>query len=206
LGFTPRVVTKYYLLRTTLRWLFKTRLAALRIQEFDMQVSPLWSFPRFTRLTRLSFLTLAASACVTLPGCIIVADVRESDYMSAPVGSTQTANWASIRAARSITHSSDRREALLTIAQRSDLTQSEQLALVDVATNGRLYSSDATQVLKAIVNNSTTTIDTRNAIASNLRRADLHSSDRKAVTDVLIATTPATPPAAPTPAPAPESK
>ncbi|GDX99739.1 hypothetical protein LBMAG48_21430 [Phycisphaerae bacterium] len=174
-----------------------------------MQVSRLWSFPRFTRLThltRFSCLTLAASACVTLPGCIIVADVRESDYMSAPVGSTQTANWASIRAARSITHSSDRREALLTIAQRSDLTQSEQLALVDVATNGRLYSSDATQVLKAIVNNSTTTIDTRNAIASNLRRADLHSSDRKAVTDVLIATTPATPPAAPTPAPAPESK
>lgn len=125
-----------------------------------------------------------------LPGCIIVAETREPMYVTAPEAQ-QTANWASIRAARGIRHSSDRRDALENIAQRSDLTQAEQLALVDAATGSNMHSSDATKVLIAIVNNPATTIDTRNALAANLRRADLFSSDRKAVTDALIATTPA---------------
>lgn len=138
----------------------------------------------------LALVGLMLGAAV-LPGCIIVAETREPVYVTAPPEAQQTANWASIRAARGIRHSSDRRDALENIARRSDLTQVEQLALVDAATGSNMHSSDATKVLIAIVNNQATTIDTRNALAANLRRADLFSSDRKAVTDALIATTPA---------------
>jgi hypothetical protein len=138
----------------------------------------------------LAVCALAVPVAV-LPGCIIVAKTTEPEYVVVPAEAQQTANWASIRAARGIANSGERRESLISIAQRGDLTQSEQLAIVDAATTGRMASRDATQVLTAIVSNPTTTIETRNALASNLRRADLSSSDRKAVTDALIATTPA---------------
>lgn len=126
-----------------------------------------------------------------LSGCIIVADSREPVYVTVPPEAQPTANWASIRAARGISSSGERRDALVAIAQRADLTQSEQLALVDAAANGRMASRDATRVFTAIINNPSSTIETRNTLAASLRRADLASSDRKAVTDALIATTPA---------------
>lgn len=130
-----------------------------------------------------------------LSGCIIVADARDPVYVTVPPEAQPTANWASIRAARGISSSGDRRDALIAIAQRTDLTQSEQLALVDAAANGRMASRDATQVFTALVNNPSSTIETRNTLAASLRRADLASSDRKAVTDALIATTPSAAPA-----------
>ena len=143
-----------------------------------------------------SFLALALVApLATLSGCIIVAETSDPVYVTVPPEAQATANWASIRAARGISSSGERRDALIAIAQRSDLTQSEQLALVDAASSSRMASRDATQVFTAIVNNPSTTIETRNTLAASLRRADLASSDRKAVTDALIATTPTAAPA-----------
>jgi hypothetical protein len=147
---------------------------------------------RFPVARAAVFATLAV-ATLSLPGCIIVAKSDGYEYERGQTSDAQlTPNWASIRAARGINSSSSRADALVAIAQRTDLTQSEQYALVDAARHNDLSSSDATRVYQALVNNSTSTIDTRNALASSLGRASLSSSDRKAVTDALIATTPAT--------------
>lgn len=146
-------------------------------------------------LARLVLALAVAAPLATLSGCIIVAESSEPVYVTVPPEAQPTANWASIRAARGISSSGERRDALIAIAQRPDLTQSEQLALVDAASSSRMASRDATQVFTAIINNPSSTIETRNTLAASLRRADLASSDRKTVTDALIATTPAGAPA-----------
>jgi hypothetical protein len=142
----------------------------------------------------LTFASLASLA-LTLPGCIIVAETDRIEYPERVVTDPTSANWASIRAARGIRSSADRSAALIAVAQREDLSQADQFALVEAATEGNMYSSATSDVMLAIVNNPKTTIETRNNLAANLRRANLASSDRKRVTDAMIATTPAAPPA-----------
>lgn len=137
----------------------------------------------------------AAVVASALGGCVIV-DESCDHPPTPPVG-----DCPNVRAARSISFSSDRAEALKRIASMPGLAEPEQYCVIDASTDRSLFSSDATEVLVAIASNPALTPGARTHLSDRLPRAGLFSSDSKKVVDAMLNNPGAGGPPAPGPIP-----
>ena len=90
-----------------------------------------------------------------------------------------------IYAAASVGFSSDRAAALRDIATKSDITEAEQIYLLQVLQITRGFSSDQKEVLLALLGNRATTDATKKRLAEMLPRLNMFSSDAKIVAEAL---------------------
>jgi hypothetical protein len=119
-------------------------------------------------------------------GCIIAVghDKRPSQHMSQPTA--HGPHCADIEIARSIDFSAQRNQALAKIAALPDLTEHEQIFLVDSATISDGFSADKTAVLVALAQNPALTQKARERIAMRIGQADLFSSDVERISQALL--------------------
>jgi len=90
-----------------------------------------------------------------------------------------------IEAARAIDHPSERGLVLERIAQRSDLSQTDQIYLVDViCVSG--FSSNKADALTALVNNPVCTAQTRKHILERLKTTRLLGHDEARAIEAII--------------------
>lgn len=90
-----------------------------------------------------------------------------------------------IRAAGSISISSERTAALSNIAAKNDISEAEQLYLLDVVRVTDGFSGDRKDVLLALLENRATTDRTKKRLAEILPSLGLFSGDAKVVVDAL---------------------
>ena len=90
-----------------------------------------------------------------------------------------------IHAAGSIGFSPDRAATLRDIAGKTDLTDAEQIYLLEVLEIAGGFSGDKKKVLLALLSNRSVTAPTRKRISEILPKLGLFSGDAKAVADAL---------------------
>lgn len=122
----------------------------------------------------------AATVASAVGGCVIVDE--SCDHPPAP----PVGDCPNVRAAMTISFSSDRAAALKRIASMPGLAEPEQFCVIDAATDRSLFSSDATEVLVAIASNPALTPGARTHLSERLPRAGLFSSDSKKVVDAML--------------------
>lgn len=136
-----------------------------------------------------TLLTLSAALLLSAAsGCVIhVGDTeRYDDDFCYPESAGQPGNYAgAIRAASTISHSSERADTLNTIAAKPDLDETSQLMLINSLRGSWGHSSDKTKVAETLVNNPALTPRASLHIANNLERIASFSSDRKKIADLL---------------------
>lgn len=91
-----------------------------------------------------------------------------------------------IYAAASIDFSSDRTSTLGDIAAKPDLTEAEQIYLLEVLRVTCGFSADKRDVLLALLNNPAVTDASRSKVADILPKLDLFPKDAKQVVDALV--------------------
>ena len=90
-----------------------------------------------------------------------------------------------IYAAASVGFSSDRAATLRDIAGKSDITEAEQIYLLETLQITGGFSDDKKEVLLALLGNRAVTDATKRRMSEMLPRLGLFSSDAKAVADAL---------------------
>jgi len=143
----------------------------------------------------------AAAALTLLSGCIISVNdscdhctTGDGDAYAAPAPGNYT---GAIRAAQTITYSSDRCSTLSAIAARPDIDEPSQLTLIRSLCGSWGYSGDKTRVLETLIANPALTQQSSMMIANNLGHIAAYSSDRKKIADMLASRP--MPPAPPAP-------
>lgn len=142
-----------------------------------------------------TFLSLSAALLLTAAsGCVVhVGDSAHCDdgccYPETGGGpGAQVGNYAgAIRAANTLSYSSDRSSTLNTIAAKPDLDEPSQMMLVNSLRGSWGYSSDKAKVAETLVTNPALTPRTSLHIANHLERIVAYSSDRKKIADLLAA-------------------
>ncbi len=109
--------------------------------------------------------------------------VRALDHFRSQVG--HGPRCAAIEVAATIQFSSDRQAALGGIAALTDLSEHEQLFLVEATIAGGGFSSDVTAVLVALARNPRLTDAARARLATLQHKASLFSSDRRLLANAL---------------------
>lgn len=99
--------------------------------------------------------------------------------------STHGTRCSEIAVAAGVDFSAERSDALESIAARGDMTEHEQLFLLDALVAGDGFSGDDTDVLVTLAHNPALADATRNAIAMRIDELDLFSSDRARVAKAL---------------------
>ena len=127
----------------------------------------------------LAALLLAAGCVVAIGG-----ESRPSRHMTQ--GLAHGPHCADIELARSIKFSAERNQALARIAALPDLTEHEQLFLVDTVTISDGFSADKTEVLVALAENPGLTQKARERMAIRIDQADLFSSDVQRISQALL--------------------
>jgi hypothetical protein len=127
----------------------------------------------------LATLLLAAGCVVAIGG-----GKGPSRHMTQPTA--HGPHCADIELARSIDLSSQRNQALARIAALTDLTEHEQIFLVDTVTISDGFSADKTEVLVALAQNPSLTQKARERIAMRIGEADLFSSDVEHISQALL--------------------
>jgi len=127
----------------------------------------------------LAIVWLAAGCVVAIGG-----DKGPSRHMTQPTA--HGPHCADIELARSIDVSSQRNQALARIAALPELTEHEQIFLVDSATISDGFSADKTAVLVALAQNPSLTQKARERIAMRIGEADLYSSDVERISQALL--------------------
>jgi hypothetical protein len=130
--------------------------------------------------------SLALLAAVALPACIVSigGDGEESSHLSRHVA--HGPHCADIALAQSIEFSGQRAEALARIAALPDLTEHEQLFLVDAATVSDGFSANKADVLVALARNPGLTQVARERMAERVPHADLFSGDVERISKALL--------------------
>lgn len=125
---------------------------------------------------KLTSLLLVVLLCVA-SGCVSarLAQLQKPDGRYSPA----------IYAAGSVSFSSDRSAALRDIAAKSDITEGEQIYLLEVLQITDGFSGDKKEVLLALLNNRAITNATKKRLAEILPSLGLFSSDAKVVVDAL---------------------
>jgi len=100
-------------------------------------------------------------------------------------------NCAAIQTASRINFSDDRADSLGRIAASPNLTEHEQIYLIDAALENAGFSSDTADVLVTLASNPALTEAARIHLAQRLDHADLFSADLKRIADALAANPPA---------------
>ncbi len=90
-----------------------------------------------------------------------------------------------IEVAASVSFSGDRSAALVRIAERQDLSEHEQMFLVDAAVDCGGFSSDVANTLVVLARNPTLTKATRQYISERQHDAGLMSSDTERLARAL---------------------
>lgn len=90
-----------------------------------------------------------------------------------------------IFAAASADFSSDRAASLRGIAAKNDLTEAEQLYLIEVLQIAGGFSSDKKEVLLALLSNDAVTAGAKKLLSETLPKFELFSDDTRAVADAL---------------------
>jgi hypothetical protein len=130
-------------------------------------------------------LTLSAAALLTcLSACVVNIDHTDD---SCPAEQCATAgNYAgAIRAASTVSYSSDRSAVLNTVAAKPDIDEPSQIMLVNSLRGSWGYSSDKAGVLRTLVNNPALTSNASLHIANHLGQIVSYSSDRAAIAQLL---------------------
>jgi len=99
--------------------------------------------------------------------------------------SAHGARCSEIAIAAGVDFSSERSGALGSIAARPDITEHEQLFVLDALAAGDGFSSDDTAVLVALARNPALSDATRNELGRRIGDFDLYSSDRVRVATAL---------------------
>ncbi|HZL99816.1 MAG TPA: hypothetical protein VFD43_06155 [Planctomycetota bacterium] len=142
------------------------------------------------RLARpLAALALAlAPAALPLGGCVVSigggGGAEPSAHMSQP--GAHGPRCADIELSRSIEFSGPRADAQKRIAALADLTEHEQLFLVDTVAVSEGFSSNKTDVLVVLARNPALTQAARERISLRVPRADLFSSDVERISQALL--------------------
>lgn len=135
-------------------------------------------------LARAILAALATIALTVTPGCIISVNHTEDGCYPDYYGSV--GNYAgAIRAAGTISISSDRCATLSTIAAKPDIDEPSQMMLVNSLRGSWGVSSDKAAVLETLVKNPALTSRAALHIASHLEQIVSISSDRKTIADLL---------------------
>lgn len=132
---------------------------------------------------------LALALALLLPGCVVaigddVGSRRTSMHMRQKTA--HGPHCADIELARSIEFSTERSQALQRVAALPDLSEHEQLFLVDAATVSDGFSSDKTDVLVALAHNPALTQAARERMAVRVQGAELFSSDVQRISQALL--------------------
>lgn len=145
-------------------------------------------------LCRRPALVSVLLAATALPGCVSVRTERiELPPRPETVGQVGAYSGA-IRAARSITFSSERLGVLQAIAGKPDLEECDQLLLVRTVAVDDGFSSNKVEVVKALLNNPACTNRTRAVVGDSITKLADFSSHRREIAELL-----ANPPARPAP-------
>ena len=127
-------------------------------------------------------------AVLALPGCIVSigggGGAAPSAHMSQP--GAHGPHCADIELSRSIEFSGPRAEAQERIAVLPELTEHEQLFLVDTVAVDDGFSSDKADVLVALARNPGLTQAARERISLRVPQADLFSSDVERISQALL--------------------
>lgn len=107
-----------------------------------------------------------------------------SEHMSRPIA--HGPHCADIELARAITISSARSEALVRIAVLTDLTQHEQIFLIETVTVPEGVSTHKADVLVALAGNPALTQPARERMAVMVQQADLLSVDVERISQALL--------------------
>jgi hypothetical protein len=136
-------------------------------------------------------LPLALALALALPaagGCIVAigdgGEKRPSMHMRQPTA--HGPHCADIELARGIGFSNERNGALARIAAQPDLSEHEQLFLIDATAVPDGFSSDKTKVLVALANNPALTQAARERLAIRVPNAELMSSDVERISQALL--------------------
>lgn len=126
------------------------------------------------------------AALLLAAGCVVAIgrDRGPSKHMSQPTA--HGPHCADIELARAIEFSSERNQALARIAALPELTEHEQIFLVDSATVSEGFSADKTKVLVALAQNPALTQKARERIAMRIGQADLFSADVERISQALL--------------------
>lgn len=122
-----------------------------------------------------------------LAGCSSSSDVRTrspSEHMAHPTA--HGPHCADIELARAIGMSSARSEALVRIAVLTDLTEHEQIFLIETVTVSEGVSTHKADVLVALAGNPSLTQKARERMAVRVTEADLLSVDVERISQALL--------------------
>jgi len=129
-----------------------------------------------------------ALACLPLSGCILSiggsGGRQPSHHMT--MATAHGPHCADIELTRSIEYSGDRAKAQERIAALPDLTDHEQLFLVDTVLVSDGFSSDKADVMVVLAKNPALTQAARERIALRVPQADLFSSDVQRISQALL--------------------
>lgn len=135
-------------------------------------------------LARALITVSAAALLAVTPGCIISVNHTEDGCYPDQYGAV--GNYAgAIRAAGTISISSDRCATLSTIAAKPDIDEPSQMMLINSLRGSWGISSDKAAVLETLVKNPALTSRAALHIANHLEQIVSISSDRKTIADLL---------------------
>ena len=139
---------------------------------------------RLRQVLALGLALALGSGCIVAIGDDVVGSKRPSPHMRKETA--HGPHCADIEVARRIEFSDQRSQALARIAAQPDLTEHEQLFLVDTVTVSEGFSSDKTDVLVALADNPALTQAARERIAIRMPQAELFSSDVERISQALL--------------------
>ncbi len=137
-------------------------------------------------MRHFSTLSLAFFA-IALPACSSSTNHLEVDLPHGP-------NAAAIYAASQDRFSSNRNKIFREIAAKPNLSEHEQIYLIDVTVRQGGFSRDIANVLTTLARNPAITTLARNHLAIQMRRVNLFSSDRRRIAEALARNDGKTPP------------
>jgi hypothetical protein len=129
----------------------------------------------------LIVLAVAGLVGVVSPGCIIVKRT-ESHRVALPEGRYTGA----LRAARTVSYSSDRAAAYKAVACKADIEECDQQRLVYILSDDDdTFSSDKVDVVLTLLNNPAATPRTRSLVGAHAEELAEYSSDRAKIAEAL---------------------
>lgn len=130
--------------------------------------------------------SLLLSLCLLmLSGCVVVS--RDSTTYSRKPPKADGPNAGTIHGATHLGYMSDRARLLKDVAGRDNLTDSEQLLIIDAAARTELYLSDRSDILLTLAKNPRFAPCARNTLGEDLHQIDLYESDRVRIVEAMDA-------------------
>jgi hypothetical protein len=127
--------------------------------------------------------------CLLAPGCMVIVGGHGSPGDEHYSGRGEHGPMcAAIDVASSISFSDDRAEALREIAVQTDLSEHEQMFLIDATVEAGGFSSDTVEVLITLAANPSLTPEARTHLGRRQHELSLFPSDRKRLATALTGT------------------